>query len=161
MTGMDNSKHPIVRKPTPDDEQYIISLGELFQKTSLFSVSGWSNDKARYWVRTGIDENSDTFMRVVELDGNVIGLFLGYISEYFFSYEKIASDLVVFIHPDHRMNAYRPLKQMVREFEEWAKERGAIETCIATSSGTDGAGYKKFVLKQGYNEVGFVTKKRI
>lgn len=161
MYHMKKSIRPIVRKPTESDKDYLISLGELFQKTSLFSVSGWSNAKATYWFNTGLDDSSDTFLRVVELDGKPIGLFLGYISEYFFSYEKIASDLVVFIHPDHRRDAYRPLKQMVKEFEEWAKERGAIETCIATSSGTDGIGYKNFILKQGYNEVGFVTKKRI
>lgn len=157
---MDNNT-VLVRSPTKLDADRIVALGELFQKTSLFEVSGWSNQKAYWWVDQAITQDSNVFMRVVERNEEIIGFFLGYISEYFFSYEKIASDLVVFIHPDHRNNAYRPLKQMVREFEDWAKAKGAIETCIATSSGTDGAGYKKFVLKQGYNEVGFVTKKRI
>lgn len=160
MLQMDSSK-AIVRPPTDLDANRIVALGELFQKTSLFEVSGWSNQKAYWWVKQAIAPDSTVFMRVVECNNEIIGFFLGYISEYFFSYEKIASDLVVFIHPEHRTNAYRPLKQMVREFEDWAKEKGAIETCIATSSGTDGAGYKKFVLKQGYDEVGFVTKKRI
>lgn len=100
-------------------------------------------------------------MRVAVDGDRVVGLFLGYLSEYFFSYEKIASDLVVFIYPEYRVSAYRTLKKMVSEFEAWAASRGAIETCIATSSGTDGAGYKKFLTRQGYSEVGFVTKKRI
>jgi hypothetical protein len=158
---MENSRNFNIRKPVPQDHGRLEYLARMFQENSLFSSAGFSPAKAAYWLTTGMDDTSDTFFRVIERDGEAVGIFLGYVSEYFFSNEKIACDLVVFIHPDHRQNAYRPLKQLFNDFEQWAISKGAIETCIATSSGTDGAGYKKFVLKQGYNEVGFVTKKRI
>ena len=96
--------------------------GKSFQENSLFSVAGWDIDKYNDLIIQGANtSSSDVFACVADLEGKIIGIFFGYVSEYFFSKKILAQDLIVLFLPDYRSYAYEGLKVMLDRFESWAK----------------------------------------
>ena len=73
----------------------------------------------------------------------------------------MAEDLIVIFLPEHRKYAYEGIEKMLLEFEAWAKEKGAVEVCMGASTGLKSNNYKSFLIDNGYQDVGFLTKKRI
>ncbi len=150
-----------VRISSPEDFDQINSLGLWFQQNSNFSKCGWAQEKARKFVLAGSDPESNTFMRVCELEGEVVGFFLGNLVEYFFSDSPIAQELVVVFKPEHRKDISSKLEIMMNEFNDWAVSRGAVEICIGITSGIAGAGYERFIESQGYKNAGLIFKKEV
>lgn len=151
----------IVRPPVVEDYDQINDLGRWFQENSFYHSCGWSDKKSYHWVTTGTQPESTTFMRVVELDGKIIGFFLGNLTEYFFSSKTIAQDLVMVFTPEHREGISKPIIRMLREFFNWAKKKKAHEICIGVTSGIAGPGYEKLILKHGFKKVGLIMKKEV
>ena len=50
-------------------------------------------------------------------------------------------------------------KDAIPVFEKWAKNNGAVEVSIGASTEAYGTGYKKFLKRQGYRDVGFLAVK--
>ena len=150
-----------VRISSPEDFAQINALGRWFQENSNFSKCGWSVEKAFNFVVSGSDPESNTFMRVCELDGEIVGFFLGVITEYFFSRNAIAQELVVVFKPDHRKKISPLLIDMSNQFELWAKDRDAVEISMGIFSGIEGKGYHKFLESRGYKQFGIAFKKEV
>jgi len=148
-----------VRISSPEDFAQINSLGRWFQENSNFSKCGWSTEKAFNFVLSGSDPESNTFMRVCEKEGEIVGFFLGSAVEYFFSSSVIAQELVVVFKAEHRDNIALHLALMITDFTEWARQRDAIEVCIGITSGIAGDGYPKFIQGQGFKQAGLIFKK--
>ena len=151
----------IIRELELDDYHQCLEIGKGFQENSVFSIAGWDYDKYNNLIIQGSDANSDVFACVAELDGKIVGIFFGCVTEYYFSKKLLAQDLIVLFLPDYRSNAYEGLKVMLEKFEIWAKQKDAIEICIGSSTNQVSENYKKFLESSGYNDVGFITKKRI
>ena len=151
----------IIRQLELDDYSQCLVMGKGFQENSIFSAAGWDNDKYNSLVVQGIEPDSNVFVCVADLEGKIIGMFVGYASEYFFSKKILASDLVVMFLPDYRSYAYEGLKVMLEKFESWAKQKNAVEVCIGSSTNQVSENYKIFLESSGYTNVGFITKKRI
>ena len=150
----------VVRCPRLVDFDQISAWGRWFQENSLYAGCGWSDEKALGLVLAGIDPESKTFMRVVEKDDLLIGFFLGYITEYFFSTKQIAQEMVMVIDPDHRAGIHKPVLRLLKEFISWGQVRGANEICIGITSGIAGPGYEKLLLRSGFRESGSIFKMR-
>ena len=151
----------IIRELELDDYHQCLEIGKGFQENSVFSIAGWDYDKYNNLIIQGSDANSDVFACVAELDRKIVGIFFGCVTEYYFSKKLLAQDLIVLFLPDYRSNAYEGLKVMLEKFEIWAKQKNAIEICIGSSTNQVSKNYKKFLESNGYNDVGFITKKRI
>lgn len=151
----------IIRKLELEDYHQCLDIGKSFQENSVFSIAGWDDNKYNNLIIQGSDTDSDTFACVAELEGKIIGIFFGYVTEYYFSKKLLAQDLIVLFLPDYRSYAYEGLKIMLENFESWAKEKDAVEICIGASTNQVSENYKQFLESNGYNDVGFLTKKRI
>ena len=151
----------IIRELELDDYHQCLEIGKGFQENSVFSIAGWDYDKYNNLIIQGSDANSDVFSCVAELDRKIVGIFFGCVTEYYFSKKLLAQDLIVLFLPDYRSNAYEGLKVMLEKFESWAKQKNAVEVCIGSSTNQVSKNYKKFLESNGYNDVGFITKKRI
>tara|TARA_R100001460_G_scaffold48103_2_gene86006 strand:- start:1072 stop:1530 length:459 start_codon:yes stop_codon:yes gene_type:complete len=151
----------IIRDLELSDYHQCFDIGKGFQENSVFSIAGWDDDKYNNLIIQGSDAESDTFACVADLEGTIVGIFFGYVTEYYFSKKLLAQDLIVLFLPDYRSYAYEGLEIMLNKFESWAKEKGAIEICIGSSTNQVSENYKQFLESNGYNDVGFITKKRI
>ena len=151
----------IIRKLELEDYHQCLEIGKSFQENSVFSIAGWDDNKYNNLIIQGSDTDSDTFACVAELEGKIIGIFFGYVTEYYFSKKLLAQDLIVLFLPDYRSYAYEGLKVMLEKFESWAKQKNAVEVCIGSSTNQVSENYKIFLESSGYTNVGFITKKRI
>ena len=150
-----------IRRPRISDFDQINTLGKWFQENSFYSHCGWSDGKCFAWLVSGTDPESSTFIRVVDKDDEVIGFFLGTITEYFFSHKKIAQDLVMVFDPEERVGIVKPIITLVREFTAWAESKNANEVCIGITSGIAGKGYESLILRSGFKQVGNIMKRKV
>jgi len=151
----------IIRSPKKDDIFNIINMAKYFQENSLFKNCGFDENKVKQIILKSIDPTTPYFMVVGEQDGVILGAFCGQISEYFFSKKRIATDLSIYVNPEDRRFTLKFLNKAIAEFETWAKEWGAIEVCIAPSSGTYSPSFERYLQKKNYNRIGFIAKKGI
>lgn len=150
-----------VRPPVQQDIPSIVSMAKSFQENSLFKNCGFDESKVKNIILRCMEPTSPYFM-VVGLQGDkVMGAFCGSVTEYFFSKERIATDLAIYVNPEDRRFSYKFLNKAVQDFENWAKEWGAKEVCIAPASGAYSPAFEKYLEKKNFKKVGFITKKGI
>ena len=149
------------RKPRPEDFEDIHALGQWMQENSHFANNGWCSRKIYTIVSSSQNSDSNIFLRVCERNNKIIGFFVGSVSEYFFSDKLIAQDMVLVFHPNERHNISREIIRLIKDFEKWAKEKGATEVAIGITSGIAGEGYPKLLNRLGYDQVGILTKKEV
>ena len=90
-----------VRLPKMEDYDQINDLGRWFQENSIYANCDWSPKKCHVMLVNCVEKQNPFFLRVVEKDDEIVGFFLGNITEYFFSTKKIANELVVVFKEDH------------------------------------------------------------
>lgn len=149
------------RTPVIGDIPAIVTMAKTFQQNSLFKDCGFDEAKVNQIILQCMDPQKPYFMTIGLEDGKILGAFCGNVCEYFFSKQLIASDLAIYVNPEDRRFAYKFLNKAVAEFEEWAKQWGAIEVCIAGSSGAYSPAFEKYLNNKNYQNVGFITKKGI
>ena len=147
-----------VRNPSLEDFKQINDLGKWFQENSDYKGCGWSDGKFYGLVKDATNPLSDTFMLVADDGGEVVGLFLGCVTECFFSYEKVAKDLGLVFKPDRRKGIIRAVIEMISSYKLWAIEKGVNQVTLGITSGIAGAGYKKLLERHGFKEAGVLLK---
>lgn len=108
-----------------------------------------------------LNPSSPVFVVVAFKEGTdkAIGYFHGYVDPHYFSDMKYAGDWAVCVLPKYRRYAPKILKLMILAFEKWAIKNGAEEISIGASTEAFGTGYKKFLTRMGYRDVGFLAVK--
>lgn len=134
-----------------------VDLARRFVEESAFSRFDFSHEKMAANLSLAITHPNRAFCHVVEHDGKLVGALVGYISEFFFGRDLIASDSGWFILPEYRGS--RSAIRLLKNFEKWAKANGAAEVAMGIS--TDVAPEKTGALLQklGYRPVGGNFKK--
>lgn len=96
---------------------------------------------------------------VVERDGEVIGGFVGYVSEQWFSRAKVAQDVALFIEPSRRggMEAVR----LIQSFAAWGRDQGAIDIEIGVNTGVQMERTGRLLAAAGFNLVGQLYTKGV
>tara|TARA_R100000458_G_C8227843_1_gene210383 strand:- start:311 stop:766 length:456 start_codon:yes stop_codon:yes gene_type:complete len=147
-----------IRPFKKDDIKHMIELGAKMHQESNFKDLKFDKDKL---IALGefILVNPNMYYAVVAEDKNkcIIGMFVGIITEYYFSYDKVASDLSFYVEKDKR-GALASLK-MLKEFEKWAKRNGASEVRPSTSTGIEIERTRKLYRHLGYEVTGNTFRK--
>ena len=147
-------------EPTEKDARAFVGLGQWLQENSDFADCGFDKAKVLHLFVTVV-ENPKYIGLMVEKNDEVIGALFGFVQEYYFSHEKFALDMGFGILPDHRHLAKTVLPRLITKFEEWAKENGARETCLSTSTLAHGEKLESALHQFGYRTVGFTVKKTL
>jgi len=150
----------VVRPFEKKDGRAFVGLGKWLQENSDFAGCGFDQDKVVSLFVT-IIEDPDYVGFIVEKDDEVVGALFGDIQEYYFSHERFARDMAFGILPEYRYLAKTVLPRLISAFEAWAIERGAVETCLATSTLAHGDKLEKKLHEYGYRTVGFTVKKKL
>lgn len=93
---------------------------------------------------------------VYELDGKVRGAVLGLEAEYFFSKERYASDLFLYVDQSCRRGLLSGLvaRRLWQQFHDWAKARGVRELRNGVSTGIGIEAAHRFFLSVGMRHIG-------
>ena len=148
-----------VRPMEPRDAQGSIELGYRMHQESVYRDFDYDTNKVGRMLYH-YSTNPDThFMQVAEVDGELVGLFLGAISEHYFGTDRLASDTLWYVAPEHRGS--RVGLDLLRAFEKWGTSHKVAEICVGVSSGlsTDKTG--TLLQKLGYDLVGGNYKLRV
>lgn len=148
----------IIRLASEEDIPGMIELGATMHAESIYRQFDYDREKLFDSCRKWISHPDLYFMAVAEdNDAQVIGMFIGFISEYYFGRDLCAYDLLFFVHPFKRggLAAVR----LIKAFEEWAFENGAKEVCTGTTTMVDPERTAKLFERLGYTIVGSIFKK--
>lgn len=150
-----------VRRLREDDIPSVLKIAKWLHENSRYKVFNYNEDKVSRLISSSLFPDSPVFVCVaIHQDTNtVVGYFHGYVDPHYFSDMKYAGDWAVCILPEYRRYAPKILRQMVLSFEKWAKKMGASEISIGASTEAYGTGYKKFLKRMGYRDVGFLAVK--
>ena len=124
-----------VRFATVDDLPALIDLGRRIHAESRFR--GFSYDPSKL-LQTGqrvLNSTTGTHCCFVAeaSTGKLAGVFVGCVEEYFFSRDRIANSILIFVDPAYRGGA--AALKLIHAFRTWALNRQAIEVSISIASG--------------------------
>jgi hypothetical protein len=145
---------------TPADLAEILDLGQQMHAESAFRYFDLDIQKCAMLFHTCITNPETHFIRVaVGPTNEVIGVFAGQISEYYFGRDLIASDYLWYVTPEYRGS--RAALALLRDFHKWAEDRNAAEVYIGISTGVSAEKTGALLEKLGYNLVGGNYKLRV
>jgi N-acetylglutamate synthase-like GNAT family acetyltransferase len=100
-----------------------------------------------------------TAVGFVAEDKEIVGFICGAFHQQFFTQQKFASDMALYVEPKYRGGsaAFR----LVKAFENWAKEKGASHIWLGQSVGQNIDATTKFYERLGYDMVGVNTVKHL
>jgi GNAT superfamily N-acetyltransferase len=148
-----------VRPLGADDIDRLVELGERMHGEGAFSFLPFEREKVRRFAARYASPAPDRLGLAAEIDGRIVGMFAGNLSEYFFCREKIACDLLLYIEPEFRGTS--AAGRLVRAFRAWAIERGAREVCLGTSNQVQEAATGRFYEVLGFKRAGGIYKERL
>ena len=104
-------------------------------------------------------ESPDGFFVVAEDEGEIVGVMIGCICEYFFSSEKFASEICLYVQKDHR-GSWAALR-MTCLFVEWAKACGVPHSVAGVSAHITDDRAEDFYVRLGFSPLGKTFVKAI
>lgn len=111
-----------IRNATHDDIEHIIPLAVLMHHETRYCAAEFDVEKTVDFLMSCID--GDGFLVIVAEsdDGEIVGGFVGFASEMYFSYERNASDLGLYVSPDRR-GGHAAVK-LISHYTGWAMQNG-------------------------------------
>lgn len=125
----------MIRRAVASDLEQLVELARRMHAESRFRIFRFVDAKVRNMLQ-GLIDSPDMALVLVAVDGQtgeVIGAIAAMCVEHWFSDQKVAQDVGLFVDPDRRggMVAAR----LVKEFEAWARSMGALTGELGINTG--------------------------
>jgi len=144
---MPRTKAYNVRLATENDIIDISILGKQFAKESGNARLGWDHTKVFNSLANAITRE-EFLILVLEYDDEIVGMFIGFIAECFFSLKTQSCELSWYVTPDHR--GTKAAFEMVDIYEQWARDGGATMANLINLDILNADKVAKFYRRKGY-----------
>lgn len=128
---------PIIRKARSDDVLHLLPLVQEF-------VTSFELDPRSYQATyRRVLHNDSACALVAEHRGQIVGYLLGFIHDTFYANGQVAWVEEIMVHAEHRRAGLGT--SLMRCFESWCEDRGAMLSALATRRASDfyeAIGYK-------------------
>lgn len=104
-------------------------------------------------------QNENGCFLVAFIGSEPVGFLWGYCHPLPWSKSKLAADNILYVVPEYRKT--RVAFSLMREWEGWAKSRGAAQVQISIASGIDEESTVSFYKKMGYSYTGQQFRKEV
>ena len=148
----------MIRPFTLDDLPTMVELGKIMHEESVYRDLDFNEDKIKDLALTYLANPERCWSAVAEVNGRIIGMYAGYITEYYFGKDLIAQDLLLFVDPTKRGGL--AAVKLITAFEDWAFAKGVKEVCPASSTMVAPERTAMLYNLLGYTNVGSLFKKR-
>ncbi|WP_162559897.1 hypothetical protein [Methylobacterium radiodurans] len=149
-----------VRLLTDDGLAEAHLLAKALHQESIYRNIRFDDAKVKALLKSACDNASPfTVCFIYKRRGRMSGILLGYVSEYFFSRDRIAQDLFLFVPRKARGGVIALM--LIRRFKKWAQTQGAKELCLGHTTGIDPEKAHHFFDKLGLNRVGSIYKQSL
>lgn len=149
----------IIRPFEGRDVLNMIILGEKMWQESSYSHLDYDHEVLVDMSEIWIADPEWHYASVAEKDGYIFGMYVGSITQYYFGKDLVAVDQLLFIDPSKRGGI--AAMRLIKDFEQWARSRGAKEVRPAVSTGVNIDQTKKLYESLGFETVGYTFKKEL
>lgn len=139
------------RFASPDDVPRIMEILAMMHAESRYSVWPIDPPKLEQLVRYLID-HEDGCCLVAQYEGVIVGFFMGFVSEFFFSRERLATEFLLYVIPQKR-GSWAAIR-LAHRFIEWAKATDAVEIQAGVSAGIANPDAERFYSSLGFASLG-------
>mgnify|MGYP001186976245 FL=1 len=147
----------MIKDGTNEDIEYLLPLAKKMHETSIYRNLDYTDERIRTYAQKFV-QSEDHYFRVYIKDEKPTAFFLGYITNYIWSYQILGCEEQLFTDNSSPLVGLK----LTKDFEKWCKEKGAVEVNFSvTHSGKPNEKYNKFMERMGYKDVGSIFKKRI
>jgi GNAT superfamily N-acetyltransferase len=136
----------------PEYETQVMEIARAMQQESVLHRDIPMNEEKLLAQLRSAKTNPDVYFRVAVRKDEVVGVFLGVIIPLYFTDERIAKDLAMFVKPTRRGGYSFVL--LLADWERWATSRGVKKKILGQSTGVDVEGTRRLYEKLGYKIVG-------
>jgi len=155
-----NSLGRIVYRSMSDiDIPAMVELGAAMHQESAFCDLDYDRDKCFSLGVTYVLNPEVNFGYCAYEGDDLVGMFMGYVSRYYFGNDLLANDILWYVRKDKRGSMIGI--RLLNAFRDWAKERGAREVCIGVSTALDLDRTHKLLSRMGLVHVGGTFKEAI
>ena len=145
----------MIRPYAVHDLKAVLALGSAMHAESRYSTLDFDPRK--------LDDLSDSVLSdgrylalVAEVDGDVVGLLVGYVMPHWFGHDLTSGDLAVYVTPSHRKGMIGV--KLVKAYTEWALSKGVKEPMLGVSAGIMPERIGALYQRLGYTETYVVYK---
>lgn len=143
-----------IHKATMADLGDVLVLSNMMHDESpRFSRHKFAVDKATQLVEFLMEHGC---LLLAKDRGQTIGFVAGVVSKHFLSHSTYATDIGVFVTPEHRGGS--TFYRLVKAFEQWAEDMGVDEICLGVSTDVQREQTVRMYERLGYtmNSIGLV-----
>lgn len=110
-------------------------------------------------VAANLITNPDCCVLVADTGVELIGMFVGFVMQHFFSTASYAADLALYVRPSDRGGTLAV--RFVRRFETWAHGKGAAECVPGISTEVEVERTVKLYERLGYKRSGLIMRRSL
>lgn len=148
-----------IRRAVSSDIPAIIGMAQdMHAESPRYRTLGFSAEKVSTLALALIRNGMPGGVLVAEREGWLVGMFAFHVGQHFFGDDTFASDIVMYVSPEHRSGSIFP--RMVLAFEAWADEYKVKEKLLGVSAEIDSERVVAVLLRLGYANVATGTMKR-
>jgi GNAT superfamily N-acetyltransferase len=149
----------LIRPAKYEDIDILLDMGFRMHHEGAYAFLPFDFEKVKQLIRTFI-ANPDTRCVFVAEEGNtIVGLFLGYLTDYFACNEKLACDVILFVDQEYRGSM--AAMTLIKVFRDWANTHRAREMCLGISTNVNIKRTGGFYERMGFTRVGGIYKQRL
>lgn len=148
-----------VRAATEADQQTIQRLLTDMHQESVYRHVHLEHEKLTAFLKFVRDDERHALLVYENADGEIDGVYIGNIGNYFFSNELGAWDLIFYVRPERRGSLCAA--RLWRAFRQWAEAKGAKAIWPGISTGVYREQAARFYRGMGLEEVGSVFFQRL
>lgn len=141
----------MIRPATTADISDLVALGEAMHGESQYARFTWNARKV-CGLMDWLLANDDGLLLVAELEGRVVGGFLGMVADHWCLDTKLATDFALYVEPGRRGGIQAA--RLVKAYREWAQGRGAPEPELGITTGVNEAATARLFQSQGFRPAG-------
>lgn len=143
----------MIRPATLEDIPTMLALGRVMHQESIYAPYDFDDDKV-IEMFTALISTQFGIALVAEQEGVVIGGFIGVVQKHWFGNDTQASDIALFIAPEHRGG--RTGLMLIKAYVQAALNKGAKQVLLANSTGVQTDRVAKLFESFGFQRRGFV-----
>lgn len=153
-----------IREAKHDDIPELVAMGRaMHEESPEYQRMDFSEEKvaklARYLCGTMLVPSRPGSALVAEDEGRIIGMMAGFVIEHFFGHDKIASEYVLYVKPEHRRGT--AAVRLIRAFEKWALSQGVRAIMPGVTTGNKTERTQALYMHLGYEANGVTLIKRV
>lgn len=143
----------MIRNATVADVPRMVELGKQMHAASKFRAYSFDVAVLEATINGLIDKPRGIAL-VSEVDGVIVGGFIGYLTEHFFGFDLASYDLALFLEPEHRGGI--TAARLIKAYIDQAREKGAAEIVVANSTGIAKERTAQLFARAGFSHDGYV-----